>query len=299
MGMQADLLIDRQRLKRHLTGWRVGAVLLGVALALAIFGLGGSKEVAHVARLEIRGFIEDDAKLNRALDKLRTDASVRAVLVTIDSPGGSVGGGEALFAALSAIREQKPVVAVMSGTAASAAYMAALPAERILAREMTVTGSIGVLLQSVEVSQLLERLGVRGEALVSGALKDQPSLFHPLSDEGRAVLQGVIADLHDQFVRKVATARRLPEDVVRPLADGRVFTGRQAVALGLVDAIGGEREARAWLAREKGVAESLPARNVETLGRWERLLQSAASAAAKTLVSEWLGVDGFRLLWQP
>ncbi len=299
MGMQADLLIDRQRLKRHLTGWRVGAVLLGVALALAIFGLGGSKEVAHVARLEIRGFIEDDAKLNRALDKLRTDASVRAVLVTIDSPGGSVGGGEALFAALSAIREQKPVVAVMSGTAASAAYMAALPAERILAREMTVTGSIGVLLQSVEVSQLLERLGVRGEALVSGALKDQPSLFHPLSDEGRAVLQGVIADLHDQFVRKVATARRLPEDVVRPLADGRVFTGRQAVALGLVDAIGGEREARAWLAREKGVAESLPARNVETLGRWERLLQSAASAAAKTLVSEWLGVDGFRLVWQP
>ena len=299
MGMQADLLIDRQRLKRHLTGWRVGAVVLGVALALAVFGLGGSKEVAHVARLEVRGFIEDDAKLNRALDKLRTDASVRAVLVTIDSPGGSVGGGEALFAALSAIREQKPVVAVMSGTAASAAYMAALPAERILAREMTVTGSIGVLLQSVEVSQLLERLGVRGEALVSGALKDQPSLFHPLSDEGRAVLQGVIADLHDQFVRKVATARRLPEDVVRPLADGRVFTGRQAVALGLVDAIGGEREARAWLAREKGVAESLPARNVETLGRWERLLQSAASAAAKTLVSEWLGVDGFRLLWQP
>jgi protease-4 len=299
MGMQADLLIDRQRLKRHLTGWRVGAVVLGVALALAIFGLGGGKEPAHIARLEIRGFIEDDAKLNRALAKLRGAASVRAVVVAIDSPGGSVGGGEALFAALSAIREQKPVVAVMSGTAASAAYMAALPAERVFAREMTVTGSIGVLLQSVEVSQLLERLGVRGETLVSGALKDQPSLFHPLSEEGRAVLQGVIADLHDQFVRKVAAARRLPEDVVRPLADGRVFTGRQAVALGLVDAIGGEREARAWLAREKGVAESLPVRNVETLGRWERMLQSATSAAAKTLVSEWLGVDGFRLLWQP
>jgi protease-4 len=224
---------------------------------------------------------------------------VKAVVVAIDSPGGSAGGGEALFAALSAIRENKPVVADMGGTAASAAYMAALPAERIFAREMSITGSIGVLLQSVDGSELLARLGVRGEALVSGPLKDQPSPFHPLSAEARAVLQVVINDLHDQFVRKVALARRLPEDTVRPLADGRVFSGRQALALGLVDAIGGEREARAWLAAEKGVAESLPVRPLETRGRLERLLQSSTTALLKSVVSEWLVVDGFRLLWQP
>ncbi len=306
MGLQADLLIDRQRLKRHLTLWRGGALLAVVALLAALFGgLGGfdgrfvGRSGGHVARVELRGFISDDHKLNQALDRLRRDDTVRAVLVAIDSPGGSVGGGEALFAALAAIRAVKPVVAVMGGTAASAAYMAALPTDRIFAREMSITGSIGVLLQSVEASELLARLGVRGEALVSGALKDQPSLFHPLSAEARAVLQGVITDLHDQFVRKVATARRLPEDVVRPLADGRVFSGRQALALGLVDAIGGEAEARAWLAAEKGIAETLPVRSVETRGRIERLLQSSATTLAKTVVSEWLGVDGFRLLWQP
>ena len=303
MGMQADLLIDRQRLKRHLTLWRAGAVLAVVALLAALFGgLGGGstgRSSGHVARLDLRGFIHDDHKLNEALDRLRRDASVRAVLVAIDSPGGSVGGGEALFAALSAIQATKPVVAVMGGTAASAAYMAALPAERIFAREMSITGSIGVLLQSVEFSELLARLGVRGEALTSGPLKDQPSLFHPLSPEGRAVLQGVIADLHAQFVQKVATARHLAPEVVGPLADGRVFSGRQALALGLVDALGGEAEARAWLAAEKGIAETLPVRPVETRGRLERLLQSSASTVVKSVVSEWLGVDGFRLLWQP
>ncbi len=299
MGMQADLLIDRGRLKRHLGWWRAGAVVLGVALLAALFGFGRGEGGAHVARVTLRGFIADDPKLLDELARLRRAENVRAVLVMIDSPGGSVGGGEALFAALAAIQQKKPVVAVMGGTAASAAYMAALPAARVFAREMTVTGSIGVLMQSVDASELLARIGVRGEALVSGPLKDQPSPFHPLSEEGRSVLQGVIADLHDQFVQRVATARQLPVEVVRPLADGRVFTGRQALALRLVDAIGGEAEARAWLAQEKAVAESLPVRNVETRGRLERLLEASVSTAAKSVVSEWLGVDGFRLLWQP
>lgn len=295
MGMQADLLLDRQRLKRHILLWRAGAVLLAALLLAVVFGAFSGGGGAHVARVELRGFIGEERRLLAALEKLRTDGEVRAVLVAIDSPGGSVGGGEALFAALGAIQERKPVVALMGGTAASAAYLAALPAERIFAREMTVTGSIGVLLQTFDGSEAMARLGLRAEALTSGALKDQPSPFHPLSEEGRAVLGQVIADLHTQFVQRVARARRLPEEAVRPLADGRVFTGRQAVALGLVDAIGGEREARAWLAAEKGVAESLPVRPVETRGRLDRMLE----ATAKTVVSEWLGVDGFRLLWHP
>jgi protease-4 len=295
MGMQADLLLDRQRLKRHILLWRSGAVLLAALLLAMLFGAFSGGGEAHLARVTLRGFIGEDARLAAALERLRTDREVRAVLVHIDSPGGSVGGGEALFAALAAINEQKPVVALMGGTAASAAYMAALPAARIYAREMTVTGSIGVLLQTFDSSEALARLGLRTEALTSGPLKDQPSLFRPLTAEGRAVLNQVIADLHSQFVQRVARARNLPEEAVRPLADGRVFTGRQAAALGLVDAIGGEREARAWLAAEKRVAESLPVRAVETRGRLERMLESTA----KTVVSEWLGVDGFRLLWQP
>lgn len=301
MALETDLLIDRRRLKRRLALWRAGAVLLLLAGAVALaatridapFGRG------HVVRLPIEGFISDDRRLAEAIDKLAKDDQAKALIVSIDSPGGSVGGGEMLHAALLRLRDSKPVVAVMRGTAASAGYMTAVAAERIWARESTVTGSIGVLLQTFDGSELLGRLGLRTDAIISGPLKDQPSPFHPMSPEGRVALQGVIGDMYDQFVGMVVAGRKLPEDKVRALADGRVFTGRQALAAGLVDAIGGEQEARAWLAAEKQVSGDLPIRDLETRGRAERLIGAAWNGVAKTVVSEWLGVDGLRLLWQP
>ena len=301
MALETDLLIDRRRLKRRLALWRGAAVLLLLAGALAFgaqridlpFGRG------HVMRLPVEGFISDDRKLSEAIDRLAKDDTAKALVVSIDSPGGSVGGGEMLHAALLRLRETKPVVAVMRGTAASAGYMTAVAAERIWARDSTVTGSIGVLLQTFDGSELLGRLGLRTDAIVSGPLKAQPSPFQPMSPEGRAALQGVIGDMYDQFVGMVVAGRKLPEDKVRALADGRVFTGRQALAAGLVDAIGGEREARAWLAAERQVPEDLPVRDLETRGTAERLLGATWNGAIKTLVSEWLGVDGVRLLWQP
>jgi protease-4 len=306
MALEADLLIDRRRLKRRLAFWRALAVLL-LAGAAALAGwsaadgrlesLAGGRH--HVARLSVEGFIGDDHRVARALDRARRDAAVRAVLVSIDSPGGSAGGGEALHAALARVAEGKPVVAVMRSTAASAGYMAAVAANRIFARDSTITGSIGVLLQTPDASDLLARLGVRVETIASGPLKDQPSPFHPLSAEGRAALERVIIDMHDQFVGLVVRGRRLDEAAVRAVADGRILTGRQAKAAGLVDEIGGEPEARAWLAAERAVPESLPVRDIEIRGTAERLLGAAFSAIAKTLVSEWLGVDGVRALWQP
>lgn len=303
MALEADLLIDRRRLKRGLSLWRGLAILLlvaGAALAGRVSsGVTGLPGGQHVARLAVTGVITEDRKLLEALERARKDAAVRAVLVAIDSPGGSVGGGEALHNALARVAQDKPVVAVMRGTAASAGYMVALPAQRILARDSTVTGSIGVLLQTPDVSELMARLGVRMDTLVSGPLKDQPNPFHPLSPEGRAALDAVIRDLFDQFVAMVVKGRNMDEAKVRALADGRVFTGRQALAAGLVDAIGGEAEARAWLAAERDVPERLPVRDIEVRGRAERLLEAAWSGLVKTVISEGLGVDGFRALWQP
>lgn len=308
MALDADLLIDRRRLKRRLALWRAAAVLLLVLGAawlgrslgeeggLGTLAAGGGQ---HVARLPVQGFIAEDRKLLEALERARRDDAVRAVLVSIDSPGGSVSGGEALYAALQRMAESKPVVAVMRGTAASAGYMVALPAGRIWAREATVTGSIGVVLQSPDASELLSRLGVNVETIASGALKDQPSPFRPLSPEGRAALERVVRDLHDQFVGMVVRGRGMEEAAVRAIADGRVLTGRQALAAGLVDAIGGEREARAWLAAERAVPASLPVREIETRGALDRFFEAAWSGLAKTLISEWLGVDGVRALWQP
>jgi protease-4 len=301
MALESDLLIDRRRLKRGLAFWRavaVVAVLGAIALVARETGPARSLLGSSVARLTVTGIITEDRTRDSALAAIAEDRTVRALVVAIDSPGGTVSGGEALHRALSAVAAQKPVVAVMGGTAASAGYMVALPAERIFARESTVTGSIGVLMQTTEFAGLLERLGIRAEALTSGPLKDQPSPFRPLTDEGRSALAAVIQDLYGQFVAMVAAGRRMEEAQVRLLADGRVFTGRQAVAAGLVDAIGGEAEARAWLAAEKGVPANLPLREVAA-DEADRLIPRLLRDARKALVSERLNLDGLMAIWHP
>lgn len=301
MSLETDLLIDRRRLKRGLAVWRLVALVAIVAAA----GLWAASEAGparllfggYVARLSVEGVITEDRDRDQALAEVARDDRAKALLVFIDSPGGTVAGGEALYRALSRVAERKPVVAVMGGTAASAGYMVALPAERIFAREATVTGSIGVILQTAEFSGLLERLGVRSEAITSGRLKDQPSPFRPLSEEGRAALEAVVRDLHAQFVAMVVKGRRLDENAVLALADGRVLTGRQALAARLIDAIGGEAEARAWLAAEKGVDAALPVR--ELAGPVERRLVSRlVREAGKALWNEQLSLDLRMLLWQ-
>jgi len=176
-----------------------------------------------------------------------------------------------------------------------------MPAERVLARETTLTGSIGVILQSFDASALLATIGVRPETLASGPLKGQPSPFAPLTEQGREVLQGVVADLQGRFVAAVVAGRRLPEERVRALADGRVYTGRQALQNGLIDAIGGEREARAHLLAAHGIPAEPRARTLDTEGR--RTLRRFVVGTAESLVSAVftrLGlVDGALALWQP
>ncbi len=158
----------------------------------------------------------------------------------------------------------KPVVTVMGGTAASAGYMISLPAARIFASHATLTGSIGVILETGNAGGLLDKLGLSAEAIISGPLKDQPSFTHGLSPAGRDYLQGLVGDLFGQFVTMVAQARHMDEAQVRALADGRAYTGRQALALGLVDEIGGEPEARTWLATEATAGGGLPIRDLKT-----------------------------------
>ncbi len=195
-----------------------------------------------------------------------------AVLLSVDSPGGSVAGGESLHDALARVAAAKPLVAVMGGTAASAAYMISLPAQRIFASNATLTGSIGVILETGNLGGLLDRLGIGADAIVSGPLKDQPSYTHGLSPAGRTYLQGLVEDLFGQFVTMVATARHMDEAKVRQLADGRAYTGQQAIGLGLVDEIGGETEARAWLAREKQVPATVPVVDLKLGSLYDRTI---------------------------
>ncbi|MBV9811410.1 MAG: signal peptide peptidase SppA [Acetobacteraceae bacterium] len=304
MSVEVDMLMDRRRLKRRLAVWRVVAVLaiLG-CVALAIGRGAGGVGGAHVARLTVDGIITADRRLTTAIDRLAGDASVRALIVAIDSPGGSVGGGEALYSSIARVAARKPVVAVMGGEAASAGYMIAMPAQRIFAQPSTLTGSIGVLLETGDAAGLLAKLGISADPIVSGPLKDQPSFVKPLSQQGREVLQGLVNNLFDQFVAKVASGRHLPVERVRQLADGRAYTGQQALELGLVDQIGGEPEARAWLASARNVPAGLPVTAVTRQGWTQRNFGESLGAvlveAAKTLRLQGLNLDGAWALWQP
>jgi protease-4 len=277
-------------------------VALVVAVLAGLRGAGLRPEGAHITRVSVNGIITEDRKLTESIDKLATDSRVKAVILSIDSPGGSVSGGETLHDAIARVAAKKPVVVTMGGLAASAGYMIAVPATRIFAREATLTGSIGVLLETGEVSGLLGKLGISAEVVRSGPLKDEPSFVRPLSPAGKDVLQGLVNDMYGQFVDMVAAGRHMDPAKVRALGDGRAYTGRQALGLGLVDAIGGEREAKAWLVSAKGVPAGLPVEDLSDSGFAGQTLSGELGTLVqgmwKTLISQSLSLDGAQAIWQ-
>ncbi len=299
MSESGDYLIDRRRLRRRLTLWRLAFLVVLVVLVVQEIrtrhGLGPFGP--HLDALVVDGVITDEHARLEALAHEAKDPLVRGLILRVDSPGGSVAGGENLHDAIARFAASKPVVAVMGGEAASAAYMISVPAQRIFASNATLTGSIGVILESPDLSGLLGKLGVGVDEIVSGPLKGQPSVSSPLSAAGRDVLQGVVMDLYGQFVTIVAEGRHMDPARVRALADGRVYTGHQALPLGLIDQIGTEMDARAWLASHSGVPAQTPVHDIDWRKKPNGL--QMLTGMIKTLVPQGLTLDGPLALWQP
>ena len=305
MSLDSDLLVDRRRLKRRAGLWRFLAVLAGIALLVVAVGeargVKGLFSRPYVARVEVTGIITQDDERNRKLFELAKDPNVRALILHIDSPGGTTVGAESLFRAVRAVGQRKPVVAVMESIAASGGYIAALSADYIVAQGNTLTGSIGVLFQSPNFGGLMDKVGVQVEQVTSGPLKGEPNPFHPLDPRAREVLQGLVQDTYNWFVGLVSERRNIPLERARQIGDGRIYSGRQAVNLKLVDALGDERLAREWLAK-KGVPERLPSRDVESddgVAIGPKLGGKALSfLIQKTMQSEPLILDGMISVWQ-
>jgi len=316
---EADLIADRRRLRRKLSLWRVLAVLAAIAsvvtVGLVASGQGPAAGVTgQIARIEIDGFIGSDQQRMADLFKRVGEAgAVQGVIVSIDSPGGTTTGSEELFRNIRRLSEKKPVVAFVEGTAASGGYIAALGADRIVARETALVGSIGVLFQYPDVTALLDRFGVKVEEIKSSPLKAAPSPFTPTSPEAREALANVVRDTYDWFRGLVGTRRSLSPEQLAAVADGRVHSGRQAVTLRLVDEVGGEREAQGWLERERKVARDLPIRtwkprrdsegfdllSVAAFGADLMGLDRLGTALRRVDVAERLRLDGLLALWQP
>lgn len=319
MSLTNEYLIDRRRLRRKLGFWRLAATLALAAAALAVLartGVGSlaspEKLVPHVARLQIQGLITGDRD---TIDLVKSigDSHASAVLVGIDSAGGTTAGAEKLYEELRRLAAKKPVVAVVGNLGASGAYIAALAADQIVARGNSLVGSVGVLFQYPNVHELLGRAGVTVEQIKSSPLKAAPNGFEPTSEAARAAIENLVEDSFGWFKGLVKDRRKLDDEELAKVADGRVFTGRQALGLKLVDVIGGEREAIEWLEANKGIAKKLPVREWKKSRSLERLgLFGAAAWAARALglagvaealeagagVAEQAALDGMVAIWQ-
>jgi protease IV len=285
MSLDADLIVDRRRMRRKLSFWRVAAIVsivLGIAGAAALSGNRnyGFGVRPYIARLIISGLIRGDQNRTERLDRLARSTLVRAVIVHVDSPGGTTAGSEQLFNALARVREKKPLVVVVDSLAASGGYITALSGDHIVAQQTSLVGSIGVLFQYPNVGDLLGKLGVKMEAVKSTPLKAAPDGFEPTSPEARAALDSIIQDSYSWFKAIVRDRRHLDDSQLQTAADGRVFTGHQAIDLKLVDELGDERTALAWLGKEKKVDTNLPVRDYDLHSRLSDLTFLHAAALA-------------------
>ncbi|AXK82347.1 signal peptide peptidase SppA [Pseudolabrys taiwanensis] len=320
MSLDADAIVDRRRLRRKLTFWRVGAVLIaliaivGVALlALPATRIGANPN--YVARIKIQGLIRNNQERVEALTRL-SRSNARAVIVHIDSPGGTTAGSEQLYDALRDLQARKPMVVVVDGLAASGAYIAALSAEHIIAQDTSLVGSIGVLFQYPNFTDVMKTIGIKMEEVKSSPLKAAPNGFEPTSPEARAAIAAIVSDSYDWFKGLVKDRRKMDDAQLASVSDGRVFTGRQAVGLKLVDALGNEKAARAWLAQAKNIPVSTPVRDYALTPRFSDFsflhlaawsLDNVGLNAVARAIEQWggseaverLNLDGLLALWHP
>lgn len=316
MVLDAESVIERRRLKRRVTIWRIAAVVLGILL-LAVVMLGdrdvaGSSILPHVARISISGIITDDRKMQDLIEKVAKADQVKAVILDINSPGGTTTGGEAMYDAIRRLAEKKPVVATCGTLATSAAYIVALATDRIFVYGNTITGSVGVIFQWANITELLKTLGIEVEEVKSGPLKAVPSPFEPTDERAREVTKEMVEDAKVWFVDLVGERRKIEPGSVPGLTEGRIYSGRQAVKFKLVDQIGDERAALRWLSKERNVPAGLkvvqwkPREESNGLLGW--LFDSAAVmlgistdkiVTLLTRTSAALDLDGMVSVWHP
>jgi protease IV len=322
MSLDSDVIVDRRRIRRKLTFWRVAAALIAIAAILTIGlvatpgGRGTLTTAGSIARINIEGLIRSDQNRVEALERLENSRAA-AVVVHINSPGGTTAGSEQLYDALLRLKAKKPLVVVVEGLAASGGYITAIAADHIVAQQSSLVGSIGVLFQIPNFTELMKTVGVKVEEVKSSPLKAAPNGFEPTSPEARAALESLVKDSYAWFRGLVKERRGMDDALLEKVADGRVFTGRQAVELKLIDQLGDEKTAIAWLVAQKGVKADLPVRDYKLSPRFGDLtfLRTAAavtldalglSAVARQIEQSGMaqavdrfGLDGMLALWHP
>src|SRR5436853_3817280 len=284
MSLDSDVIVDRRRIRRKLTFWRVFAAVVAILAVVAIGvvatpgGRGTLTSTGSIARVKIEGLIRSDSDRVEALERLEKSQAA-AVIVHINSPGGTTAGSEQLYDSLVRLKAKKPLVVVVEGLAASGGYITAIASDHIVAQQSSLVGSIGVLFQYPNVSELLKTIGVKVEEVKSSPLKAAPNGFEPTSPEAREALDALVKDSFAWFKGLVKERRGMDDTQLEKIADGRVFTGHQAIDLKLIDELGDEKAAIAWLVDQKGVKKDLTVRDYKLGPRFGDLTILRATAA--------------------
>ncbi len=304
MVLSSDILLERLHLKRQLITWRLLAI--GSIIFFLVMAIEGEENVSpvsgdYVARVEIMDMILDDKDRTDLLNEIEEDDRAKALMVVLDTPGGTAVGGEAIYHQLKKISKKKPVVAVMRTVCASAGYMVAIGTERIFALDSTMTGSIGVIFQAAEFTGLADKMGVTPITVKSGENKAAPNPTEKFTPEQRAIIQNVIDDFYLTFVTMVSESRDMTPDEVRDLSQGgRIYSGRQAKKNGLIDEIGGEEEAIAWLEKEKKIDDSLRVRDMKVKKKYDNFFEKLSDSLGFSFFQpSGMNLDGLLLIWQP
>lgn len=264
MKVSADILYELDRLRKANFKWKF--MLLAVGAVLIMFSItkgGDSYNAKHIARIKIENIITDNVEVISSIHKLAEDKNVAAVIVQINSPGGSPYMSEEIYRSLRKVSASKPVASVIGSLAASGGFMVAMAGDKIFAGETSITGSIGAIMQTVDASVLAEKIGVKFKNYSYPAMKGLPNPTEPTPPYAEKILKDVVKDVYDSFLNIVALRRNIPKQELQEFADGRIYTGRQAVKLKLIDQIGGEDDALEWFYSEKEVLKNIPVKDIE------------------------------------
>ena len=266
----------------------IAIVILGGMMTLILSFFGNNSKISFGEKIGvvlIQGTITDAGTILMELDRFRRNRGIKAIILRIDSPGGGVGPSQEIYREVLRTRKEKKVIASLGSVAASGGYYVAASADKIMANGGTITGSIGVLMEFVRLQDLLKKIGVTLEVLKSGEFKDMGSPHREMSERERMLIQHLLSDIQDQFVRAVADGRGLSIEMVEKIADGRIFSGAEAMKLGLVDELGNFQDAVNLAKDLSGITGEpilvYPKRSRP--GLWDILFRSASESFIKMM----------------
>ena len=272
--------------------------LVLVIFILAILISDKRYQKPHIAKITIDNIITQDSFRYEKLEELSQNKNTKAVIAFINSPGGTVVGGETLYKSIKNISQQKPIVSVMGEVATSAAYMASLGSNHIFAQEGTITGSVGVLILSSEITELAKKIGVSTEIIKSGDLKASPSPLEKMTPKAREQMEKIVKEISKNFIDLVKKERKLDNNKTQLISDGRIFTGQSAVQTGLIDTIGNIKEAKEYLKTEYNI-DKLPLLDFEIIKK-EKLIEKFLSFFSGNInASRFLNLQGLISIWIP